>query len=89
MTMTSQFNNMTSSSTFFDVAVSYFLKFSCLSNFRVNIITGSRVMKLFGLKIRNRKYPISFPISRDWSKLGIPNLANNPAECQGYSFDRF
>ena len=49
------------------------------SKVHVNIITGSRVMTIFiynGL-IGNLEIPLSefFPISKDWRKLGILNLA--------------
>ena len=60
------------------VIVSYF-KFNHWSKFHVNIITGSGVMAIFPYKglIRNLKIlPSEFrPVSRDWSKLEIPNLA--------------
>ena len=49
------------------------------SKVHVNIITGSKVMTIFiynGL-IGNLEIPLSefFPISKDWRKLGILNLA--------------
>ena len=51
MTTTSQFSDMTSMSTFFDVVFFFFLvKFSCWSKFHVNTITGSAIMTIFFYK---------------------------------------
>ena len=65
---------MTLSSIFFKVFV---LKFSYWSKFHVNMIDGSRVIRIFFYKESgNWKTPSEFsPISGDWRRLGIPNLA--------------
>ena len=81
MTMTSQFSDMTSTSNFFDVV------FFLLSSF----VTGLSFMSISSLvlelwlfsfkrdwpEIRKLEIPPSefCPISRDWGKLWIPNLA--------------
>ena len=81
MTMTSQFSNMTSSSNFFDVVL--FLLSS--------LVTGPSFMSISSLvlelwqfsfirdwpEIRKSEIPPSefCPISGDWGKLWIPNLA--------------
>ena len=73
------------------------------SNFHVNTITGSGIMAVFVYKKLTRKWeivniPSEFcPMSGDWDKSGIPNLAQNvsnkkllnAAKCQGYSYYRF
>ena len=59
-------------------------------------------MAIFFYKVFNRNLEIGntryefFPISGEWGKLGIPNLARmslvkryNAAKCQGYSLYRF
>ena len=57
------------------------VKFSYRSKFHLYIITGSGVMTIFFIKdwpeIRKLEIPLSefCPISRDWGKLEIPNLA--------------
>ena len=81
MTMTSQFSDMTSTSNFFDVVL--FLLSS--------LVTGPSLMSISSLvlelwqvsfirdwpEIRKSEMPTSefFPISEDWGKLWIPNLA--------------
>ena len=57
------------------------VKFSCWPKFHVNLITGSGVVAIFFYKGLTRnpeigKPPSNFcPISGDWNKLGILNLA--------------
>ena len=57
------------------------VKFSYWSKFHVNIITGSGIMTIFFIRdwpeIRKSEIPPSefCPISEDWGKLWIPNLA--------------
>ena len=81
MTMTSQFSDMTSTSNFFDVVL--FLLSS--------LVTGPSFMSISSLvlelwqfsfirdwpEIRKSEIPLSefCPISEDWGKLWIPNLA--------------
>ena len=81
MTMTSQFSDMTSSSIFFDVVL--FLLSS--------LVTGPSFMSISSLvlelwqfsfirdwpEIRKSEIPLPefCPISRDWGKLWVPNLA--------------
>ena len=61
-----------------------FVKFSYWSRFHVNIIIDSRVLTIFLYKglTRNQEIgntpPEFCPISRDWGKLGIPNLTRMP-----------
>ena len=69
--MTSQFSKMTSPSIFFNVALFLLL----------SLVTGCGVITIFFYKglTRNSEieiHPSEFcPISEDWAKLGIPNLA--------------
>ena len=71
---------MRTSSNIFDVVVSL-RKFDYWSIFHVNMITSSGVMTIFFYKGLTRNSILgntpseSCPISRDWGKLGIPNLA--------------
>ena len=71
-----------------DVNVKFFwrcfvslVKFSYWSKFHVNIITGSGIMKIFFYKGLTRNPEIGntpsefYPISGDWGKLWIQNLA--------------
>ena len=78
--MRSQFSNMMSSSIFWHCFVSL-VKFSYWSKFHVNFITGSGVLAIFFYKGLTRNLEIGntlvwvCPISGDWGKKGIPNLA--------------
>ena len=78
--MTSQFADVTSSSTFLRYFV-FLVKFSYWPKFHVNIIAGSVVLKVFFYKGLTRNPEIGntsalvFQISVDWGELGIPNLA--------------
>ena len=98
MIMTSQFFDMTSLSTFFDFFFLLFLLW--------NLVTGSSFLSISSLILELRQFsfirdwleiqksetpPSEFwPISGDWAKLGIPNLARMPLiKCQGCSFYRF
>ena len=80
MTMTSQFPDMTSKSFFLRCFV-FLVKFSYLSKFHVNIITGSEIITIFFYKQLTRNPEIGntpvwvLPISGDWGKLWIPYLA--------------
>ena len=80
MTMTSQFSDMTLTSTFWRFFVSL-VKFSYWSNFHVNIVTGSRLWQFFFIRdwpeIRKSETPPSefCPISGDWGEIWVPNLA--------------
>ena len=47
LTMASRFSDMASSSIFFWRCRVFLVKFSCLSKFHVNVITGSGVMTIF------------------------------------------
>ena len=105
MTMTSQFSNLTSSSKFFDVALFILplVKFSYLSKFYVNIITGSGIMIIFFYKGLTRNLEIGnttiWVLPNIWRlgrvrdiKIGT-NVSNemllHSIKCQGYSFYRF
>ena len=99
MVMTSQLDDMTSSSFVWACFVSP-LKFSHRSKFHVNIITGSVVMTIFFYKglTRNQNYP-SWVFPNIWTQGQLrdtrfgTNFSNkillNAAKWQGYSFYRF
>ena len=78
--MKSKFVDMTSSSHFWRCRISL-VKLSYWSQFHVNIMTGSGVMTISFIRdwpeIRKSEIPPSefCPISGDWGKPGIPNLA--------------
>ena len=91
--MTSQFTNMTPSSNFLDVALFlYSSAVTCLGFMPISLL----VLELwpFSFKrdwpeIRKSETPPSefYPITRDWKKLGIQNLARMPLmKWQGSSF---
>ena len=101
MTMMSQFSDMTSSSTFFDVVFVSLVKFSYWSKFHVNIITGSGIMTIFfykgltrNLEIRNTPVSVFPNIWRLGRVMGTKfgTMSNrmllNAAKFQGYSFYR-
>ena len=102
MTMTSQFSDMTSLSTFWTLFC-FLVNFSYWSKFHVNIITGSGIITIFFYKGLTRN-----PEIRDTSVWVLPNIWRlgrvrntkpstnssdkivlNAAKCQGYSFYRF
>ena len=104
MTTTSQFPDMTSMSTFFDVVFFFFLvKFSCWSKFHVNTITGSAIMTFLFYKGLTRNPEIGntpvWALPNIWrlgwvmdAKFG-KNVSNRilmkAAKFQGYSFYYF
>ena len=102
MTMTSQFPDMTSKSFFLRCFV-FLVKFSYLSKFHVNIITGSGIMTIFFYKEftrnpENRKCPrLSFAqyleTGANMDTELCTNVSNrmllNAAKFQVYSFYRF
>ena len=61
----------------------FLIKFSYLSKFHVNIITGSGIMTVFFYKRLTRNPEIGIPPSEfcptsvDWGELWIPNLARS------------
>ena len=98
MTMMSQFVDKTLLSIFFWRCFVSFVKFSYWSKFHVDIITGSGVMTIYFYKGLTWNPEIEIlpsefcPISGDWAKLGILNLAwmsLNAAKCQGHNIYRF
>ena len=66
---------------FFNVAVCFSFQVSLHVNNSCNIITGFRVVRIFVFKRLTRNLDIGktpvwiYPVSGDWGKLGIPNIA--------------
>ena len=103
MAMTSQFSDMTSSSTFFWYYFVSLVNFSYWSKFHINFITGSGVMRISFYKGLTRNPEIGNTpvwILPNVSRLGRvrntrfgTNVSNkmllNAAKWQGYSFYRF
>ena len=72
--------DITSSTIFFWRCFASFINFIYWSKFRVNIVTGSRVMTIFFYRRLTRNLEIGsthvwiFPISENWSNLRMQNL---------------
>ena len=100
--MTSQFSNMTSSWKFFDLVL-FFLSSLVTDLSFMSILLVLELWRFFFIRVWPEIWiseipPSEFcPISGDWDKLGIPNLARifsneillNAPKCQGYSFYHF
>ena len=103
MTMTLQFSDMTSTSTFFWGCVVSLVKFSYWSKFHVNIITGSGIMTIFFYKGLTRNpeignspvwaFPNIWRLGRVMDAKFGTNVSNRillkAAKFEGYSFYRF
>ena len=103
MTMASQFSNMTSWSSLFNVVLFFLPSLFSGSRFHVNIVTGSGIMTIFFYNRLTRNPEIGnspvWVLPNIWriawvidTKFGT-NISNrmslNAARCQGYRFYRF